>query len=349
MKKPKTVDMALIARSTPYGFTNLAIGEPKLVQAGLKQFYPKFMIPDSDQGYPRSGGDLDLISRIKEFHNIPQKHVVLVSGAKQGLIAAMAAALKLSYSDVYTSMVPYWPSLPTLAAHAGLNWTSDLNDYQVIIDTWPNNPTGYNKDAQNHFEGSFIIRDSVYDSPIFDAGLGADMAPDEADDPEVVVDSASKRYGLSGIRLGWISTDHSDIADAITEYVETTTSGVSTLSQTYFSEFLDTIMRGPVRFELATDCINEQIANNGKTLINTIGDHVTNMAGVPSGDGGMFAWFKPKHSKKFRTALEKTKILFVDGSSAGVDGYYRVNMAESQELTSAAMQALGEALNDSKS
>jgi aspartate/methionine/tyrosine aminotransferase len=224
-------DMQLVARETPPGWINLAIGEPEFLQEAMAPLYPKNApVAEGDLTYPPCDGYGEIRQTLVDQFG---RHIVLTNGGKQALAAGMFALRRRFPLEYATAKTPFWPCFPSLAAQGGLRWMSDTNVLSRCKDvlriwTWPNNPDGT--------YGSLIdtnqvtLWDAVYASPVYGC-------KDPWWCPSLTmakVGSASKLYGLSGLRLGWLQTDDPDVARYAAEYVEITTSGVSVAAQNYF-------------------------------------------------------------------------------------------------------------------
>ena len=87
---------------------------------------------------------------------------------------------------------------------------------------------------------------------------------------------------------------------------------------------------------------------NAKVFYDLIGEYCGYIRGTPLGDPGMFAWFYPIQPKKFQNALQRAKVALVDGRACGMeeDGWYRMSMGHTLEVTQAALGRLRKELDN---
>ncbi len=307
-----TSDMAM-ARVDRLGWTNLTLGEPRFLQEALKTFYPSVAVAHDDhRRYQDCRGDDMLIFAVSEVNH---KNVVITTGAKQGLAAA-AHALSRLYKhgavSAVTAEAPYWPGMPTVARSVGLEWSYISAPYAIQIQAWPNNPNGCEK-LPSVATGP-VIWDAAYASPLY----GWDGS--EPVGWIAKVSSAAKLYGLSGHRVGWVEFQGPDaerLVELAAEYVESMTSGVSTLSQEYLDAFLSKKSEDPETHAFLEDRAGTFLASNCELFMDNLESHMDVVQGAPAGRGGMFAWFKPRDPEKFRAALQKAQVLVLGGHYCG--------------------------------
>lgn len=337
-------DMQMVARTIEPGWTNLAIGEPRFLQHALRSFYPEYT-SIGDIKYPPCNGEWTLRSLLRDVTPGPRRDqgsVVVTNGAKQALAATFYAMHKVRRAcTAGAPMAPYWPSLPTLARMNKLAW-SDGNPAPAHVEvlTWPNNPTGMKPGYLTANRGTGLrVWDAVYASevygwPDYDAGPEADA----------VICSAAKMFGLSGLRVGWVAFADQKLADAAAEYVELTTSGVSAPAQESLFQMLG---KAADDHEGITACFHRAavlLARSQRIFNGLLTPHVDDVAGLPAGHGGMFAWFRPKDSVWFALALQQAKVMLVDGVHCGVPGYYRMSLGVLPEELEHALERLVKAL-----
>lgn len=321
-----------IARTTERGWHNLAIGEPHFLQAEMAPLYPEFAELTSVE-YPPCDGDLSLRNAVSSpLH----PYVVVANGAKQAIAAAVYAMAQETDVEAVGSPAPYWPTFRTIATAAGMMW-SERPDIQILA--WPNNPLGspmkYLMDSRTE-PGVRRIWDAVYASAVYGWRGEAPLA-------EVKVGSASKTYGLSGIRLGWAAFHKESTAKLAAQYLETTTSGVSVLAQNYFLRFLKKQQIHPKLFEKAWVDAAAALKTNADTFLE-LSDELDDIKGAPAGDGGMFAFFKPKDKAYFDTVLHRAKVKVLDGEACGSPGYIRMSLGLEVRNFQKAIDAIKRAL-----
>ncbi|WP_336344194.1 pyridoxal phosphate-dependent aminotransferase [Halalkalicoccus ordinarius] len=111
-------------------------------------------------------------------------------------------------------------------------------DTAAVVLTNPSNPTGRVFDPEAIREvaaaatehGAYVIADEVYRGLVYE---GADRAiASYVDDPDSVltVDSCSKRYAMTGWRVGWLA-GHPDLISEVNKIHESTTACASSVAQ----------------------------------------------------------------------------------------------------------------------
>lgn len=349
-----------MARSHGEGWSNLAVGEPfflrrhlTLVSAGL------YANPQpEDLQYPHDLGLPELIDELKARH-APGTHIVVTTGAKQAISAAIYALKKKFLHDqerkgfvmepgdamVLRHEAPYWPSYPTMAALGGLDFASRLvadsnsllRQWSINVTTSPNNPDGrveFDKDTR------FDIWDAAYAHPVY----GWDFREPKH---RISVWSAAKLLGLSGLRVGWLATREPEVALNAARYVEFSTSGVNTAAQRVVAVALrEQRHHGETGFGYTA--ARSHLLTNGAAFLEKVAPYCEVVKGMPIDGRGMFAWFKARDPNRFATALHATKTLLVTGEACGVskyDGWYRMSMGHEVEFTERALSKLKEALD----
>ena len=172
---------------------DLGIGEPRFL-SDVKTFLTDRHYKDiANRGYPTKGGEPELIDALSVF---PGKYKVVCNGAKQALYAAIASVASADTSAVQTTSVPYWNYLPAIVKRSGLVLVGPKNEIPVsniILNTSPNNPDGEISDKE---------------CDVWDAAYAHEVYGFDADEHDiknkVYVRSASKLYGLSNDRIGWL-------------------------------------------------------------------------------------------------------------------------------------------------
>src|SRR5262249_10876159 len=128
-------------------------------------------------------------------------------------------------------------------------------------------------------------------------------------DHEVAVWSASKLFGLSGLRVGWLVTKDEDFAKDAARYVEATTSGVSVLPQHRVAKVLWYKREEPDEFEQGYMKARQTLLANAGLFNNLLGKYVRSVEGTPNNGVGMFAYFVPHNGPAFRVALNRANVL----------------------------------------
>ncbi len=316
----------LLVRETEPGWYNMSVGEPFFLQQNT-YFNEKPFISTSDMTYPPLGGKQELVDLVKRTNTLAREFVIITNGAKQALLAALYAYKVVFKKNTYLPMhKPYWLSYPTLLEMSGyIEETNIVNtDRAIHICTSPNNPDGIE---------SFDNCD-IWDAAYYSNVYGATYTPRHW---VISVWSAAKMYGLSGARIGYATTSHMALARAMAEYVEKTTSGVSTDSQDRLIKVLKDSCLNPCvnRFETARKVLLENGRIFKDKLIKYIGDY----AGVPRNGKGMFAWVNIPDLTPEK--LHKAKVRAIPGNVCGVDGsWWRFSMGHSNDITEMACESI---------
>ena len=337
-------EKAMVAREVPEGWHNLAIGEPGFIQEVFQDYWPEHVcINQIPLTYPSPEG-IDLLRNCIDRNDGHDRFVVVTNGAKQALAAALYAAREVANCDSAGAQRPYFPSFSSIAYSLDMTWDPDQEKASKFghaeILTWPNNPSGMDDTlARSFLHGDFKVWDAVYASPAY--GYSREENG-EVYGWDCKVDSVSKRYGLSGIRVGWAVFRSKELAEVAAKYVEVTTSGVSIPSQLYALSAMQRIEHNPQRFELLNDEAYRVLCGNASLLRmalrpvlgpvdKTINDQIWN--------GGLFAWFRPT-CDDFAARLEAAKVTMVDGTYCGMPGYWRANVGLRQREMMRACAAL---------
>lgn len=285
---------------------NLAIGEPEFLRRVFEPHYPRHY--GSDLSYPDTKPSDDLLFELRKLH--PKGHIVVTNGAKQALHAAVHA-LKINNPGLVTGLyhhAPYWPSYPTIAKYANLPFHTQSSDqFDVDVVTSPNNP-----DGKERKDG--IVWDAVYAHSVY-GWSGAE--PMHA----ISVWSAGKMLGSPGTRVGWLVTENGALAGHAQQFVEQTTSGVSTVGQHHVAATLRNTER--VRKDLYTSA--EFVLKTNRSRFNLYLDKYITDLGTGK---GMFMWFQAKDPEKFANALSASGVIMVTGKACGDErpGVYRASL-----------------------
>jgi aspartate/methionine/tyrosine aminotransferase len=261
-------------------------------------------------------------------------HAVVTCGAKQGLLATFYALKKLGQTHL-TMRSPYWSQMPEAIRLGGLGlllrneptWGTS----HLIVS--PNNPDGHvttpdearelQKKCDKH--GTYLIHDGAYHTLSY-----LDQTPQLAG---TTIYSASKMYGLSGLRAGWVITDNERIAKHAADYVEASSVGVSLLSQQVLYNIMDHENRHPAD-EDVFHLRSLQLLDDNKKLIKTLNPEVLDTGDTP--ETGIFGWYKP--GPKFNP--EKAMVRIPPGSAFGDATRARVNLAIDHGLLKLAVERL---------
>lgn len=327
---------------------NLALGEPVLLQKEISYMYHESYENCSElgSGYPQTLPVDALRLELEKRH--PGQHIVVTCGAKQAL-HAVAYALKAQGKTHLGIQPPYWPTFPTIANYAGLSFLPFKNRVKGIPTLSPK-LLGYPKApvaianfwvCNNNPDGDSAFNpDLCYD--VVDAAYASDLYGWDGVFPRHTTSiwSASKLLGLSGVRVGWLVTSDSEIAEKAAQYVEQTTSGVATNSQEMVGILLNRMSYiVPAR---ALKDVREKMLVNGGIFNDLLGPRVQEVRGLPANGKGMFAWFKTEDDASFSKALKKAGVLMIPGKACGEKqkGWWRASMCQENDVTLRALQAL---------
>lgn len=325
----------MLARGVNDGYINLAIGEAHVLQRNL--VLPSRKTTRGENEYPAPQGDPMLIKEIQNLN--PGAGVVVANGAKQALLATLYAYSKFfpkkKRGVLHTD--PYWPSFPTLSKMQELQFKTSfcgyLEDFIYIL-TLPNNPSGYELGRVPAF---CDIWDAAYAQPVY--GF------DNRDTPAfgVKVESASKMFGLSGARIGWLVTYIPEIVHFAAEYVELNTSGVNVPSQRKVAACLANMDKLQKGFDKA----RRELLINADIFHQELGGFIDKVDGVPKNGTGMFAFFNvfPDVALQFEAALETAKVRLIKGEACGRQGWWRMSMAQDPDLTYQALNSIKKAIH----
>lgn len=265
------------------------------------------------------GGYKPLVEYLENKHGAP---VVICNGAKQALAASFYALRQNGYKTLGARM-PCWHLIPPLVKECGLKMSE--SGYDCYLSILPNNPDGHmfsNAEMSHHNEwfqneGSApLIHDAAYYSPIYVSDFEQKSIGD------VQIFSASKSYGLSGLRIGYAVCYNTSYYSLLSNYVDMVSVGVSTLSQEYYLRLLYEVEHNKNKFPKLVSLVRDQLAEAKRTMLSVNSD-VLEITDSSLNQCGMFGWFK----KGKRFDASKAKIYFVDGAVSGFPDYIRMNMA----------------------
>lgn len=324
---------------------DLGIGEPRFLSP-VKNFLMGLLHRKdiANRGYPTKGGEPELIDALSVF---PGKYKVVCNGAKQALYAAIDSLSGPDVGAIQTTSAPYWNYLTAISQRSclRLNRVEHYYDKESILtlNTSPNNPDGIISDKECD------IWDAAYAHGVY----GFD---DEKHNikHKVSVWSASKLFGLSNARIGWLATDNIQIAKDAATYVEQTTSGVSGMSQQLLLNVLVNLSKprnAEETFHLYGDARSTLVSNarlvfeamkdvigKGNLLLNGTKDFT-----MPN---GMFAWVRAKDAEKFSEALRKAEIKTINGVNFGIEdkNWHRISLGCHKFQMEEAMEDFSKAL-----
>jgi aspartate/methionine/tyrosine aminotransferase len=138
---------------------------------------------------------------------------------------------------------------------------------------------------------------------------------------DVKIFSAAKRFGLSGIRVGWAVTSWDDLDGHLQQLTETITSGVCVLAQSMVADILTMMSQSPeIEKKFYEECSNSFRANR-ESLVGGLGDSIDEETKLDIlSKNGMFIWL---HESKINT---KSEVRIVRGDSFGSPGMVRLSI-----------------------
>jgi aspartate/methionine/tyrosine aminotransferase len=341
----------LLARGVPDS-KNLTLGDAVVVRRRLEGLLTMVRGP---QYYPTLAGEPGLRQAIQPFLSCylpgkaktwPANHVVVTCGAKQGLLACLWALQEERRrqdrrpQSYLAHPRPYWLSYPTLARFSGLEFVSiypvdaEVRDKTICVITAPNNPDGA---TRWHDDESVDIWDAAYASPVY--GVPTDWRPPVA---RLSVWSAAKMLGLAGLRIGWVATEDADLAALVAEYVEKTTSGVSTLAQAQLEAMLRFLQQNPKDYQEAIAGARQDLLTNGRNFLQYLGHRCRVVAGLPVNGHGMFAWFQADNDQAFLRVVAAAGVRLIPGKFCGAQepGWYRLSLGQDPDVLAPVLASL---------
>jgi aspartate/methionine/tyrosine aminotransferase len=317
------------------GYIDFNTGEATIIREALFEAFPirsSFLCHLHDKSdYPHPSGYQPLVKWLEDQYKAP---VIITNGAKQALGAVFHALAKLGKTTLGMRS-PFWPLIPPLARHCGLTIGDKYDAYLAIL---PNNPDGYMVDYEyakylssyhRYFNIPFI-HDAVYYTDAY-MPKGSWLGPLG----DVQIYSASKMFGLSGLRIGWAVVHNKEYYKLIQEYVEMTTVGVSIASQDYLLKLFQEIRNDQAKYRLFLDKAKEKLYL-AKALMKTLKPEVLvvpdNIMDVP----GIFAWCGVGPKCNF----EKAKVHAVSGEAFGDKSKVRLNLGLSTSVLLEAIERL---------
>jgi len=297
----------------------------------------------------------------------PGDEIVVTVGANEGVLLAMMGLL--NPGDEVLIPDPVWLHYFYCAKMAGAvpisvptreekEFVPGIDDFKVLITpktkmivlTSPNNPTGavasagaLDALAKLAIEKDlFVLSDEIYESMVYDGNRHISIASlSGMKERTIIVNGFSKKYSMTGWRLGWICSSR-ELISAMIRIHQYTTVCVTTFAQYGATEALT----GP------QDEIKAMIAEFDRRRRLVYGE-LTGMPGIkvlnPKGAFYIFPNIggTGKSSEEItRYLLEEAKIAVVPGSVFGNygEGYIRISYANSYENLQTAMSNMRSAL-----
>ena len=324
--------------------------------------------------YPPTSGIEDLQKKIAADYGYSEKGVMITYGASQALYNILDS---IGDDDVLIP-APFWFAFPNIVAQGRgklrIIQTSAENSFKLTAQqleqniTWksrillltnPNNPTGaiYTREELDSLvevltrhPRLLVVSDEVYNLVLLDEKTCPSISSwPEIHDRVLTINSLSKNYAMSGLRVGFIAA-HPMWADICLQKQNYATSGVN--------EFLQ---RGALAALEATDEIIPAIVEKLKVrrakaidLLNSVPNtwHITPQSAY------FFFWniehyigSRTEDGKLIRTDVDLVDYLLRDadvavvaGSLCGTPGYFRITYAVAENVFEKAIQLIKKSL-----
>jgi len=353
---------------------HLSIGRPDFDTPKNIKEAAKKALDDGKVHYDSNYGIIELRNAIAEkterenhVSYDPASEIAVTVGANEGVLLAMMGLL--NPGDEVLIPDPVWLHYFYCAQMAGAvpvsvptkeenEFVPHINDFRTLITprtkmvvlTSPNNPTGAVAsaealDALAHLakeKDLFVISDEIYESMVYDGNRHISIASlPGMKERTIIVNGFSKKYSMTGWRLGWICSDQA-LMSAMIRIHQYTTVCATTFAQYGACEALT----GP------QEEINKMIAEFDRRRI-LVYDAIKDMPGVkvvkPKGAFYVFPNITGtgKSSEDLtQYLLEEARIAAVPGSVFGNygEGYIRISYANSYENLEIAMTNMRKAL-----
>ncbi len=324
---------------------DLRIGEARLIRdITCRLFDLKRISVDmgpADWEY-QSNGYQPLVKFLENKHGAP---VIITNGANQALHATIYALKHKAFNNLGIRL-PYWNRIPEIAEHLGMGYTpfkgTLLSDENLKIDsylsTMPNNPDGHLPSLEMirtvtevlKEQDIPLIHDAVYYTRTY---LPIDHPMENVGDVQIF--SASKSYGLSSLRLGYMVIHNTSFYKLLSDFMELSTVGASVPAQKLFLQILTREEQVPfIRSAFETDSREE--LKKAKAIFKEINPELVEIPENLERTCGVFAWVKPK----LHNIFEQTKIEVLPGKIFGMPEYVRINLAAGNHYITEAVKRI---------
>ncbi len=317
-------DILLAKPKLGAGWIDTSVGESHLIRESVLASYnidTTKLDSSLTWEYPMAGGDQELTETLSKRYNAP---VVITNGAKQGLGAVFYALKKLGCSSVGMRN-PYWALIPPLVKFHGLVPVPSYGA-DSCLSILPNNPDGYMMTPEEiasfvqecKENEKYLIHDAVYYTHSY-LPESCDLVPFG----DVQLYSASKMYGMSGLRIGWVVCHNYKFYHLVREYVEMMTVGVSEISQQFFLENIIKQEEEKPSIKWKFEKKSYFALKEARQLFSNVNRNILELPDDFEQTAGMFIWAKLKDPE----AMKAAKINAIEGTPFGMPGYIRMNLA----------------------
>lgn len=356
-------------RAAGLNVISLATGEPDFQTLEFIKQAAIDAINKGFTKYTPVGGAIEIkkaiVQKFKRENNIDYAldEVCVGSGAKQVIFNAFAATL--DPGDEVIILAPYWVSYPDMvqisrgtpvfvSLDPKENFKLDIEKIAKAITPktkWimlnsPNNPCGsvYSREELQELANLllkhpniYVLSDDIYEHIIFDKKFYtlAGIEP-KLKDRILTVNGVSKSYAMTGWRLGF-GAGSKELIKAMTMMQSQSTSNPCSISQMAAAAALE----GPQDFIKSSQHIYLRRRNTAQKILN---DSKGLNCTVPEGAFYLFVDCSGLLNKKTSTGkvlndsydvanyfLEKANVAVVPGSAFGIDGFFRISFATSDE------------------
>jgi aspartate/methionine/tyrosine aminotransferase len=317
---------------------DLSWGDPVVVRQALKETLSRgfdLHTPELNSiSYTPHLGDPRLIEKLKDLAQRQSghrpKHLMITCGASGAIHAALYAlkSIKTDWVVINDRYYPIYPSIIGMADMAMItrNKKDDLiknydlreNNIISLVDS-PSAPEG----LVYPFE-YVSIWDAAYASQTYSSGSHTPTSW------KIMCGSLSKTLGLSGLRLGWASTDDDTLARCMGIYITSSYVGLSSVSMDIANQVLDCLDQDGFEARAASylDSNREEV----QKILTKFGQ-----GNVPT--RGMFAIIELGSAE--RKALQRGGIKWQSGSSWGEDeNWARLSLGQDRALIKVAVRSV---------
>lgn len=317
-------DILLAKPTLSEGWIDCSVGEPYLIRENLAKYFPVNSFGQfdcrTDFEYQKPNGMQCLVKELEDKHQAP---VIISNGAKQA-VGALLYAIRKSGGTKVSMKVPYWGLFKPLIEMHGLSQVEHIDHGDAYLLVHPNNPDGYCYDSNtiDYYTNLCkqtkkpLVHDGAYYSHVY-LPRSFDLKPIG----DVQVFTFSKLFGLSGLRIGYSVFHDMNLYRLVMEYMEHMTVGVSSVSQLFAYDLLNSMRVRPGLVTKFEDASYSQLQRN-KQIASQINPSILDTKNITN-THGMFLWAPCYNFKAFADA----KINVIEGTPFGMPGFVRMNLA----------------------
>ena len=298
-----------------------------------------------------------IVNKLQRDNNLKYQisDIVVSNGAKHSLFNLFQALI--NNGDEVIIPTPYWVTYPELVRYSGgvpiFIETNDISKFKitpeqlyqaitpktkVLILTTPSNPTGsvYSKEELEDLArvvkdtNIFIVSDEIYEKLVYEtkfvstASINRDMFL-----RTITINGLSKSVAMTGWRFGYLASPNKELISAMNKLQGQSTSNINSITQGAAIVALngsanDDIEAMRVEFEKRRDLAVK--------LMNEI-DGLS--VSTPDGAFYLFVNIKKVSNDSMLFAkelLEEVGVAIVPGVAFGLEGYFRLSFATSEDI-----------------